>query len=81
MCEAIDVTVVDALSAVFSGLAALGGIIAVIVAVRALTVAREAASVEQLSSQLVTPLRRCKRSVGSALGLGKFRAVKRRAAT
>ncbi|MCC4907763.1 hypothetical protein [Microbacterium sp. cx-59] len=44
----MDVTVVDALSAVFSGLAALGGIVAVIVAVRALTIAREAASVEQL---------------------------------
>lgn len=44
----MSVTFVDALTAVFSGLAALGGIVAVIVAVRALTVAREAASVEQL---------------------------------
>lgn len=44
----MDVTFVDALTAVFSGLAALGGIVAVIVAVRALTVAREAASVEHL---------------------------------
>lgn len=42
------ISLVDALATVFSGLAALGGIIAVIVAIRALTIAREAAPVEQL---------------------------------
>lgn len=40
--------VIDVLSVLFSGMAALGGVVAVIVAVRALTIAREAASVEQL---------------------------------
>lgn len=44
----MDASGVDALSALFSGIAAVGGIVAVIVAVRALTVTRESASVDQL---------------------------------
>lgn len=43
-----DVTILDTLGTVFSGLAALGGIVAVIIAVRSLTIARETAAVEQL---------------------------------
>jgi len=45
---ATSISLLDALATIFSGLAALGGIVAVIVAIRALTIAREAAPVEQL---------------------------------
>lgn len=41
-------TWLDLLSVIFSGAAALGGVVAVIIAVRALTIARESAAVEQL---------------------------------
>lgn len=61
---------IDALSAVFSGLAALGAIVAVIVALRALTIAREAASVEHLflaTSGVLASLQQIGR-LGSRLG-------------
>jgi hypothetical protein len=62
--------VLDVLGVLFSGAAAVGGIIAVIIAVRALTVARESSAYEQLflaSGDVLSSLQRLGR-LGAKLG-------------
>ncbi|WP_392341552.1 hypothetical protein ACQ86L_0835 (plasmid) [Leifsonia sp. P73] len=61
----------DFFGVIFSGTAALGGVVAVIIAIRALTVARESTAVEQLfgaSGDVLAALQEVSR-VGSKLGL------------